>query len=498
MADDPEDRQIQGAPELNSAANRRQFLAGLAATGILLPKRFEGLLEMGAPESGCTAESAEAAWERVPQILARIRTPRFPNREWNVQKFGAVANNRTDCSGAFRDAIAACHAGGGGKVIVPEGEYSTGAIRLLSGVNLEVGKGATIRFRRDPAAYPLVATRWEGVELLNFSPLIYAWKEENIALTGEGTLDGNSDCEHWWPWKGRKNCGWKPGDVDQEKDRNALFAMGEKNVPVEERIFGNGHYLRPQFIQPNHCKNVLIEGLTLLNSPMWQVTPALCTNVIVRGLTIESSGPNTDGCDPAACRDVLIENCTFNTGDDCIAIKSGRNGDGRRVNVPSENIIIRGCRMKNGHGGVTIGSEISGGVRNVFVTDCQMDSPHLDSAIRIKNNAMRGGTIENIHVRNIQVGQVANAGLSIDFLYEEGAAGNFVPVVRCVDIRNMRVEHTKYPVFLRGLKNAPIEDIRLTDCDFENTSQSSLVENASGVVLKDVHINGKLVEKLAS
>ncbi|HKV62582.1 MAG TPA: glycoside hydrolase family 28 protein [Candidatus Acidoferrum sp.] len=498
MAHHSEDRRIDAEQDFHPAVNRREFLAGLAATSIIWPNGFGELYKIGRPESGCSAESAEAAWERVPQILARISAPSFPNREWNVRKFGAVGDNKTDCSKAFREAIAACHAGGGGKVIVPEGEYSTGAIRLLSGVNLEVQKGATIRFSRDPGAYPLVQTQWEGVELMNFSPFIYAWKEENIALTGEGALDGNSDCEHWWPWKGRKNCGWKPGDPVQEKDRNALFAMGEKNAPVEQRIFGIGHYLRPQFIQPNRCKNVLIEGLTLLNSPMWQVTPALCTNVTVRGLTIESSGPNTDGCDPASCRDVLIENCTFNTGDDCIAIKSGRNGDGRRVHVPSENIVIRGCHMKNGHGGVTIGSEISGGVRNVFVENCQMDSPHLDSAIRIKNNAMRGGTIENIHVRNINVGQVATAGLSIDFLYEEGAAGNYVPVVRCVDIRNLKVENTKYPVFLRGLKNAPIEDIRLTDCVFENTSQSSVVENASGVVLKGVRINGKLVEKLAS
>jgi polygalacturonase len=476
--------------------SRRTFLRSLAARSALLLGPNATWLRKVA-RSVFPEPTGNDPWQELPELLARIKAPLFPDREWNVLKFGAASDDQTDCSSAFRDAIAACHTGGGGRVIVPAGEYLTGAIRLLSGVNLEVQKGATIRFRRDPRAYPNVLTRWEGVELLNFSPFIYAFEQDNIAITGEGTLDGNADCNHWWPWKGQTRCGWKSGDPDQSKDRNLLFSFGEQRAPVEQRVFGEGHYLRPQFIQPYRCKNVLIEGLTLLNSPMWQVTPALCTNVTIRNLTIDSSGPNTDGCDPDSCRDVLIENCVFNTGDDCIAIKSGRNGDGRRLHTPSENIVIRGCRMKNGHGGVTIGSEISGGVRNVFVEDCRMDSPHLDSAIRIKNNAMRGGTIENIFVRNVDVGQVAVAGLTIDFLYEEGAAGNFTPVVRYVDLRNIKVEKTKYAVFLRGLPNAPIRDVRMTNCVFENATQSSIVENATDVSLAGVRINGKLVEKLS-
>jgi polygalacturonase len=474
--------------------SRRSFLRSLVGSSALLLGTDAPWLARGATPRLEARPSADP-WPELPVILARIQPPRFPDREWNVVKFGAVGDGRTDCSSAFRGAIAACHTAGGGRVLVSAGEYVTGAIRLLSGVNLEVGKGATIRFSRDPRAYPNVLTRWEGVELLNFSPFIYAFRQENIAVTGEGTLDGNADCTHWWPWKGQAKCGWKAGDPGQSKDRNLLFSFGEQQTAVEQRVFGEGHYLRPQFIQPYQCKNVLIEGLTLLNSPMWQVTPAVCTNVIVRNLTIDSSGPNTDGCDPDSCRDVLIENCVFNTGDDCIAIKSGRNGDGRRRHTPSENIVIRGCRMKNGHGGVTIGSEISGGVRNVFVENCHMDSPHLDSAIRIKSNAMRGGTIENIFVRNVDVGEVAVAGLSIDFRYEEGAAGNFTPVVRDVELRNVNVHDTKYAVFLRGLPNAPIRNVRMTDCVFENAAQSSIVENALEISLENVRINGKTVEK---
>ena len=185
--------------------------------------------------------------------------------------------------------------------------------------------------------------------------------------------------------------------------------MAERGVPVARRVFGEGDYIRPNFIQPYRCRNVLIENVTIVESPMWEIHPVLCRNVTVRGVKINSHGPNNDGCDPESCRDVLIDRCLFDTGDDCIAIKSGRNADGRRVNVPSENIIVRNCEMRDGHGGVTVGSEISGGCWNVFTYDCRMDSPHLDHALRLKNNAMRGGLLEHIYMRDVTVGQVANA-----------------------------------------------------------------------------------------
>ena len=200
--------------------------------------------------------------------------------------------------------------------------------------------------------------------------------------------------------------------------------------PSAKEYSAKAHYLRPQFIQPYRCQNVLIEGVTITNSPMWEIHPVLCKNVTVQKVTINSHGPNNDGCDPESCTDVLIKDCSFNTGDDCIAIKSGRNGDGRRLNAPSQNLIIQGCIMKDGHGGVTIGSEISGGVRNVFAENCHMDSPSLDHALRVKNNAMRGGLLENLYFRNIEIGQVAHAAITIDFNYEEGAKGKYIPVVR--------------------------------------------------------------------
>jgi len=466
--------------------DRRTFLKALAA----------GTLVGTAPSiRHIWAQDQDDPWGQVPAILARIKPPVFPSRDFDVTAFGAVGNNTTDNTEAFRTAIAACVRGGGGRVVVPKGEFLTGAIELKSNVNLYVTSDATIRFTRDINRYPLVYTRWEGVELMNFSPFIYSFEQTNVAITGTGTIDGNADCAHWWPWKGRTECGWKAGDVNQDADRNALFNMGERNVPVRERVFGPGHYLRPMFIQPYRCTNVLIEGVRLLNSPMWQVHPVLCKNVTVKDLRIVRpggpEGPNTDGCDPESCTDVLISNCEFDTGDDCIAINSGRNGDGRRVNVPSDNVVIQGCRMKSGHGGITMGSQCTGGIRNVFAEDCQLDSPQLDIAVRIKNNAVRGGTIENIYVRNLRIGQVRQAALAIDFYYEEGDQGRFTPVARHVVLEKITMQRAERVLNLRGFPNAPIRDVALVDCTFGGVEKPDIVEHVEGLLLRNVRVNSK-------
>ena len=439
--------------------------------------------------------AAASPWETVmPSILARIKPPRFPNRTFDLNKFGAKGDGRTDCTLAFRRAINECTKAGGGKVVVPPGTYLTGAIHLKSNVNLEITKDATIKFSQNPKDYlPVVFSRWEGVEVFNYSPFIYAFEQKNIAITGTGTLDGQSDNEHWWPWNGRPAYGWKEGMKNQRPDRNALFTMAEKGVPVRRRVFGEGHYLRPQFIQPYRCQNVLIEGVTILNSPMWEVHPVLCRNVSVQRVMIESHGPNNDGCNPESCTDVFINSCYFNTGDDCIAIKSGRNADGRRLKAPTENVIIKGCWMRDGHGGITVGSEISGGVRNLFAESCAMDSPNLDHALRVKNNAMRGGVLENLHFRNIDVGQVAHAVITIDFNYEEGAKGPFTPVVRDYTVDRVRSKKSKYALDVQGLATAPIMNLKLTDCTFDNVADGNVVKNVKDATFENVKINGKTI-----
>jgi polygalacturonase len=216
----------------------------------------------------------------------------------------------------------------------------------------------------------------------------------------------------------------------------------------------------------------------------------LCQNVTVRGVTVRSHGPNNDGCDPESCRDVLIERCQFDTGDDCIALKSGRNADGRRVNTPIENVIIRDCEMKDGHGGVVIGSEISGGARNIFAEHCRMDSPRLDRVLRFKTNAERGGIIERVAMRDITVGQVAEAIVAADFYYEEGDTGAFTPVLRDVEVRRITSRKSQYAFLLKGYDRSPISNVRVSDCTFDGVERDDILQAVRNVVFDNVRING--------
>jgi polygalacturonase len=443
-----------------------------------------------------SAQQPADPWKDVDSLLARIVPPTFPDRDFTITKYGARAGGQTDCSEAIRRAIAECAGSGGGRVVVPGGEFLTGPIHLESNVNLHLAEGAVLKFHRDPARYlPLVFTRWEGVECMNYSPLIYAFGKSNVAVTGKGTLDGQANDDFWWPWKGNKDHGWKTGMPNQIDGRKKLFGMGEKGLPVEERVMGDGFYLRPSFIQPYKCRNVLIEDVKIVNSPMWEIHPVLCENVTVRRVHIQTHGPNNDGCNPESSRDVLIEDCFFDTGDDCIAIKSGRNNDGRRVNVPSENIVIRGCTFKDGHGGVTIGSEISGGVRNVFAEECDFESPVLYSALRIKSNAVRGGLLENIHVRNAVVRLVDRAVVDIDLYYEEGKKGNFLPTIRNITIERMDVKTCKTALNLVGYPEAPLRNIRLTNVTFREVTGGYNIEHVENLELVNTTVNGTLLTR---
>jgi polygalacturonase len=462
-------------------ATRRGFLrtATLAAAG--------GALSRGALAS--VVQRPSDPWAGVEAILGRIRAPVFPDRVFDVTQYGARPDGVADATAAFRAAIEACRAAGGGHVRVPPGRFLTGSIRLRSRVDLRVEEGATIAFSREPSAYlPVVFTRYEGVELMNYSPFIYAFGERDVAVTGSGTLDGQADEGHWWAWRGTGPA----ARALQTPARTRLVDFAARGVPVAQRVFGDGSYLRPNFIQPYRCQNVLVEGVTIVNSPMWEVHPVLCTNVTVRGVTIRSHGPNNDGCDPESCRDVLIERCSFDTGDDCIALKSGRNNDGRRLHTPIENVIIRDCEMRDGHGGVVIGSEISGGARNVFAERCRMSSPRLDRALRFKTNSVRGGVIERIAMRDVTVGEVAEAIVTADFYYEEGDTGAFTPVLRDVDVRNVTSAKSQYAFLLRGYTRSPISNVRVSDCTFEQVAKPDVLEGVKALTLSNVKVNGTL------
>lgn len=441
------------------------------------------------------------AWDdnEYKRIEQSIKAPTFPERDFVITKYGAkTGNTAAKNQKAINKAILACSKRGGGRVIVPAGTYLTGAITLLSNVNLVVEKDAKLQFVFEPDLYPVVPTRWEGLDCHNVSPCIYAYKQQNIAVTGEGTIDGGGSKETWWQWTGVPYFGGAPDKLPNQRSgtRARLLKQAEDGVDMNERIFTKNDGLRPQLINFNQCENILLEDLTLLRSPFWVIHPLLSKNITVRGMKIINDGPNGDGCDPESCDGVLIEKCYFNTGDDCIAIKSGRNRDGRLWDRPSENIIIRNCEMKNGHGGVVIGSEISGGCRNVYAENNLMDSPELERVVRIKTNTCRGGIIENINARNIKVGVCKESVLKINLDYEhnEICCRGYIPTVRNINIENITCEKSQYGVQIIALDTACyVYDINVKNCRFNGVRDGNSIKGMTRDVRFDnLFINGSL------
>jgi polygalacturonase len=438
-------------------------------------------------------------WKMAAEIEQSISQTSFPADTFIITGFGAVADDTSFLNTeAIEAAILKCSNSGGGVVYVPEGRWHTGPISLLSNVNLHISENATLLFSTEYKLYlPPVLTRWEGMDCYNIHPLIYAREASNIALTGKGTIDGQASNENWWWMNGNPDYGWREGMNNQKiSGRAQLLGFEQDQVPVEERRFGLEGALRPQLINFMNCNTVLIEDLTLRNSPFWVIHPVLTDNFILRGVTIESAGPNSDGCDPESCNGVLIENCYFDTGDDCIAIKSGRNNDGRRWSVPSKNIIVRNCRMADGHGGVVIGSEISGGFSNLFVEDCEMDSPELLRVIRIKTSDCRGGVIENVNVRNVKVGKCEEAVLKINLMYEprENCRRDFPPYVRNVTLENVTSQQSRYGVYIIGLDSTVnVTDIIVRNCTFNGVDEGASITGAENVRFRNVSVNGKKI-----
>jgi polygalacturonase len=435
----------------------------------------------GARASTATGSGRTAADVAADRIVASVRRPWFPGRYFPVTDFGATGDGTTLDTRAFAKAIAVCHRAGGGHVVVPAGgTFLTGAIHLLSNVDLHVEQNATILFSQNPADYlPVVFTRWQGIELMNYSPFVYCYGQRDVAVTGTGTLNGQADDSHWWDWKNLET-----------PDFDALETMADDNVPVSQRVFGAGHFLPPQMIQPFLTDGVLLEGVTVINSPFWHLNPNLCTNVIVDGLTISSSGPNTDGCDPESCDGVIVRNVTYNTGDDCMAIKSGRDADGRRVNVPCQNVVIENCDFADGHGGITIGSEMTGGVRNVYARDLTMNSANLQAGHRIKTNTLRGGYVLNTNVYRVTAGTVGGPLLLIQGNYN-GQTGDFPPDVSGITLDNWTVDTCAGIWSIIGASatdpvgTATLENIAITTSTAPNSAQF-----ISNLVVEDVTVGG--------
>ena len=445
-----------------------------------------------------------AGWDdnEYKRIEQSIQLPKNAERQFLITSFGAkttatAAQNQK----AINRVISLVSKKGGGKVIIPKGTWNTGAIELKSHVNLVLEEGATLHFAFEPKLYPLVRTSWEGLACWNYSPCIYAYKATDIAITGKGTIDGGGNNDTFWQWNGSPRFGYKEGVTKESQklgSRSKLLKMAEDGVPFDERKFGMGYGLRPQLVNMVHCERILIKDVKMINSPFWVIHPLLSKNITVDGVYVWNEGPNGDGCDPEACENVLIQNCVFHTGDDCIAIKSGRNNDGRLWNQPSKNIIIRNCKMEDGHGGVVIGSEISGGCENVYAENCVMDSPHLERILRIKTNNCRGGQVQNINMRNVVVGQCKEAVVKINLDYErkEICYRGFEPIVNNVNVENVTCQKSDYGVLIIGrdsLEN--VYDINIKNCKFDGVVKEpvKITGKTRNVKFDNLVINGSLV-----
>lgn len=445
-----------------------------------------------------------AGWDdnEYKRIEQSIQLPKIAERQFLITSFGAkttatAAQNQK----AINRVISLVSKKGGGKVIIPKGTWNTGAIELKSHVNLVLEEGATLHFAFEPKLYPLVRTSWEGLACWNYSPCIYAYKATDIAITGKGTIDGGGNNDTFWQWNGSPRFGYKEGVTKESQklgSRSKLLKMAEDGVPFDERKFGMGYGLRPQLVNMVHCERILIKDVKMINSPFWVIHPLLSKNIKVDGVYVWNEGPNGDGCDPEACENVLIQNCVFHTGDDCIAIKSGRNNDGRLWNQPSKNIIIRNCKMEDGHGGVVIGSEISGGCENVYAENCVMDSPHLERILRIKTNNCRGGQVQNINMRNVVVGQCKEAVVKINLDYErkEICYRGFEPIVNNVNVENVTCQKSDYGVLIIGrdsLEN--VYDINIKNCKFDGVVKEpvKITGKTRNVKFDNLVINGSLV-----
>jgi len=445
----------------------------------------EYLIHPDGPYKGSKSELREDTEYISKSLIKKIR---------KIEYYGDV----------IQSAINEANSNGGGKVVIEGSDdsqnpnvYYTGAIYIKSNVELHIEENAIIKFIRNKTNefYPLVYTRWEGIEHMNFSPFVYCYEEENIAITGKGALDGCADEFNWMPWKfGFFN------EENQQIQRERLFELGQINADVRtERIFGDDvSTIRPPFIQPYKSKNILIKDITILNSPFWEVNPVLCENFKVDGIRINTNLYNNDGVDPESCKDIIIENCYFLTGDDCIAVKSGRNNEGRNIWVPCENIIIRHNEFKDGHGGITIGSEISGGVNDVFAHDNYFDSKELDYPIRFKTNAERGGKLENIFIKNSTVNKSKLAVIHADFFYEEGTKGNHKPILRNIYLSNIKTVDgesidAKNALYLRGFEDAQIENILIEDAVLNGVKGDMVLQNIKNLTFKNVSINGEKI-----
>lgn len=418
-------------------------------------------------------------WGQLPGILARIVPPVFPNRDFVISDYGAVAGAQADCRPAITAAIEACNHAGGGRVVVPAGAYLVkGPIRLLSNVNLYLEASSFIFFDFVPSEYlPAVEVRWQGIRCMNYSPLIYAYQQSNIAITGMGLINGQA------------SSGWDAWLSLEDPDYAALQQMAANKVPVSERVFGKGHFLRPTLFEPYMCNNILVENVTFIDSPFWTVHPTFCTNVTVRNVTVMTGESNDDGCDPDSCQDVLIDSCSFYTADDNISIKAGSGPDA--IGLPAcTNIVIQNCRaFGSGWSAYTMGSSTTGGISNFFMQNCF--ATHCVAAFYIKSNNGLGGSIQNVFIRSCNVGWCHHL-LFLQTDYGGVSNGAQPPLFKNINLQDVTCSVADVSAFwLEGEAVQPIQQINLSNIAI---GVSPLLENVTftkGLTATDITLGGK-------
>jgi polygalacturonase len=418
-------------------------------------------------------------WPAANDIVAATTLPSFPSRTFTVtdKTYGAVGDGKTDNTAAFAKAIGEAGAAGGGHVVVPSGTYVTGAIYLKSDVDLHLNSGATLRFSGDASKYPLVLTRYEGIECMNRSPMIYAHGEHNIAVTGSGTLDAGGTSS------------WNTGS-----DRAYLESLVAKGVAPEKRVVpGSGHTMRSTFVEPHSCDTVLIQGVTLHNSRFWQLHPTLSHNVTVDSVTTSATNSNTDGCDPECCDHVVIVNSHLGAYDDNIAIKSGRDADGRRVNTPSQNIVIAGNTFSGPWGAITCGSELTGGIRNVYAYKCTANPTRY--VLYVKSNTQRGGFAHNINLDSITASNQKGAFAFAQMDYNS-QTGSYKPSFQDITITNSTGNKAPYAFRMTALSNDHLDTVTATNLTFTNIDHGTdIMTNIDDITFTNVTINGKKVTR---
>lgn len=424
-------------------------------------------------------KKSPTTFELKHEILARIKAPNFPDKTFNVLDFGATGNGTEDAKPAFDSTIMACTEAGGGLVLVPPGTYFLeGPIHLESNMNLHLDEGAVLKFSSNAASYPNVFTSWEGTLLYNYSPFIYAYKKENVAITGKGVIDGES-ANTFSTWHGL-----------QKDDQLLSREMNHDKIPVDQRIFGEGHYLRPQLIQFFECKNILVEDVMIEDSPFWCLHLLQCHNATLRGLRYNAHNKNNDGIDIEYTSDVLIENVEFDNSDDNVAIKAGRDREGRGMHMPSKNIIVRNCHFKGLHA-IVAGSEMSSGVHDVYVDSCDAKG-YVKRGIYLKSNPDRGGEISNIYVSNVQFNKVLDCFMVTSNYHNEGEG--FPVNIQNIHVNNVTCEEAEnYGIYIKGYPTKPVSEFYIQDFNVKKASRGVFVDYAFDVYFDDVYVNNERI-----